>query len=103
MSATRVLRREGTPGDPANLPPMPASALQTRADRLAARIDGLAAALHESRVPDETAARLLSHASTAALQALTLELLLDPPAPLAASVDEPEPLPGVAVPVEAAA
>src|ERR1700745_1848860 len=43
MSATRVLRREGTPGDPANLPPMPASALQTRADRLAARIDGLAA------------------------------------------------------------
>jgi hypothetical protein len=82
---------------------MPASALQTRADRLAARIDGLAAALHESRVPDETAARLLSHASTAALQALTLELLLDPPAPLAASVDEPEPLPEVAVPVKAAA
>ncbi len=104
MSATRVLRREGTPGDSANLPPMPASDFQNRADGLAARVERLAAALHDSQVADETAARLLSHASTAALQALTLDLLLEPPAPVAAAADEPEPLAArVAVPVEAAA
>jgi hypothetical protein len=104
MSATRVLRREGTTGDSANLPPLPASALQSRADGLAARIDGLATALRESRIPDETAARLLSHASTAVLQALTLELLLEPPALVPAFAVEPDPLAArVPVPVEAAA
>ena len=83
---------------------MPASALQSRADGLAARIDGLATALRESRIPDETAARLLSHASTAALQALTLELLLEPPALVPAAAVEPEPLAArVPVRVEAAA
>ena len=83
---------------------MPTSGLQSRADGLAARIEGLAAALHESRVSEETAARLLSQASTAAVQALTLELLLDQREPAPAAADEPEPLAvRVAVPVEAAA
>jgi hypothetical protein len=83
---------------------MPTSGLQSRADGLAARIEGLAAALHESRVSEETAARLLSQASTAAVQALTLELLLDQREPAPAAPDEPETLTArVAVPVEAAA
>lgn len=55
-------------------------ALQERSERLAARIDALAAALHECGASEEAAARLLGHASTAVLQALTLELLLAPPA-----------------------
>jgi hypothetical protein len=83
---------------------MPAIGLQGRADGLAARLEGLAAALHASRVPEETAARLLSHASTAALQALTLELLLEEPEPAATGENGPEPLAArVVVPVEAAA
>ena len=83
---------------------MPASDFQNRADGLAESVERLAAALHDSQVADETAARLLSHASTAELQALTLDLLLEPPAPVAAAADEPEPLAArVAVPVEAAA
>jgi hypothetical protein len=53
--------------------------LQRRAEELTARVDALAAALRESGVPDETSARLLSHASAAVLQALTLELVLDEP------------------------
>jgi hypothetical protein len=77
---------------------------RAREKGLAACVEGLAAALRQSRVQDKTAARLLSHASTAALQALTLELLLEQPAPVAPAVDEPEPLAvRVAVPVEAAA
>ena len=51
--------------------------LQSRADALAARIEALAAALRASGVSDDTAGRLLSQASAAALQALTLELLLE--------------------------
>jgi hypothetical protein len=83
---------------------MPSSGLQSRADGLAARIEGLAAALHESRVSEETVARLLSQASTAAVQALTLELLLDRPEPAPTAADEPQVLAArVAVPVEAAA
>jgi hypothetical protein len=78
--------------------------LQSRADGLAALVEGLAAALHESPVPEETVARLLSQASTAALQALTLELLLEQPKPRAAAEEEPAALAArVAVPVEAAA
>jgi hypothetical protein len=50
---------------------------QSRADALAARVEALAAALRASGVPDETAEPLLSRASAAALQALTLELLLE--------------------------
>jgi hypothetical protein len=83
---------------------VPATSLQSRAEELSARVEGLARALQESRVPEETAARLLSRASTAALQALTLELLLEQPEPAAATVDEPAALAArVAVPVEAAA
>ena len=78
--------------------------MQSRADGLAALVEGLAAALLESRVAEETVARLLSQASTATLQALTLELLLDQPEPRAAAEDEPAALAArVAVPVEAAA
>jgi hypothetical protein len=83
---------------------MPADGLQSRADRLAARVEGLAVALHGSGVPEETAARLLSQASTAAVQALTLELLLERPEPTARAADEPPALAArVAVQVEAAA
>jgi hypothetical protein len=55
--------------------------LQQRADRLAASIEALAAALRASGVPDEASAQLLSQASAAALQALRLELLLERAAP----------------------
>ena len=51
--------------------------LQGRADRLAARVEALAAALHASGVPEEASAQLLSQASTAVLQALRLELLVE--------------------------
>jgi hypothetical protein len=53
--------------------------LQGRADSLAARVDALAAALRESGVSEETSTRLLSQASAAVLQALTVELLLEQP------------------------
>jgi len=83
---------------------MEASGLQGRADRLAACVEGLAAALHESCISEESASRLLSHASTAALQALTVELLLEHPEPAPDAADEPTALVArVAVPVEAAA
>jgi hypothetical protein len=83
---------------------MPATGLQGRADGLAARVEALAGALHESHVPEETTARLLSHASTAAIQALTLELLLEQPERASAAADETAALAArVPVPVEAAA
>jgi hypothetical protein len=55
--------------------------VQHRADRLAARVEALAAALHASGVPEDTSAQLLSQASAAVLQALSLELLLQQPSP----------------------
>jgi sulfur transfer protein SufE len=66
---------------------------QSRADGLAALVEGLAAALHAAGTREETAARLLSKASVAVLQALTLELLLEPPRAAAAAperVAEPQ-------------
>lgn len=64
--------------------------LQERSDRLAARVDAFAAALHECRAADDITARLLGHASAAVLQALTLELLLAPAAvPAAQPAEEP--------------
>jgi hypothetical protein len=104
MGVSRVLRREGTSGVSANLPPVPANGLQSRADGLAACVEGLAAALRESPISEESAYRLLSHASTAALQALTLELLLDQPRPAAVAADKPAALVALSVvPVKAAA
>ncbi|HLX32654.1 MAG TPA: hypothetical protein VKR79_07785 [Gaiellaceae bacterium] len=70
---------------------MPEAGLQERSERLAARVDALAAALHECGVPDEEAFRLLGHASTAVLQALTLELLFAPAAPEPAAAPAGEP------------
>lgn len=69
--------------------------LQDRSDRLAARVEALAAALHDCGAGEEAAARLLGHASTAILQALTLELLLAPAASsrVVEPVAEPAPLP----------
>jgi hypothetical protein len=58
--------------------------LQRSADRLAARVEALAEALHASGASEEASAQLLSQASAAALQALRLELLVDPPDGLAA-------------------
>jgi len=54
--------------------------LQQRSDRLAARVEALAAALRDSGVPDEASAELMSRASAAVLEALSLELLLERPA-----------------------
>jgi len=54
--------------------------LQQRSDRLAARVEALAAALRDSGVPDEASVELMSRASAAVLQALSLELLLERPA-----------------------
>lgn len=51
--------------------------LQSRADALAARVEALAAALSATGVSDETSARLLTQASTAALHALALEAVLE--------------------------
>jgi len=52
-------------------------------------MDALAAALHECGASEEAAARLLGHASTAVLQALTLELLLAPAPPAARPTEKP--------------
>lgn len=53
--------------------------LQRSADRLAARVEALAEALHAGGVPEEVSAELLSNASAAVLQALRLEVLVDHP------------------------
>jgi hypothetical protein len=52
--------------------------LQRRADGLAARVEALAEALQASGASEEASAQLLSQASAAALQALRLEVLVDP-------------------------
>jgi hypothetical protein len=54
--------------------------LQQRSDRLASRVEALAAALRDCGVPEETSAELISRASVAVLQALSLEVLLEQPA-----------------------
>jgi hypothetical protein len=64
---------------------VPDDELQRRADRLAARVEALAAALHASGAPEEASAQLLSQASAAVLQALSLELLVEQ------SAQRPEP------------
>lgn len=60
--------------------------LQRRADCLAARIEALADALQASGASEEASARLLSQASTAVLQALRLELMLNEPVEPAAAL-----------------
>lgn len=57
-------------------------ALQERSESLAAQVDALARALQESGVSAESASRLLASASTAVLNALTLESLLAPEPPV---------------------
>jgi hypothetical protein len=52
--------------------------LQRRADGLAARVEALAEALQASGASEEASAQLLSQASAAVLQALRLEVLVDP-------------------------
>src|SRR5215469_16778967 len=82
ICAPRVLRSERNVRPLREPAAMASDPLQSRADALAARIEALAAALRASGVSAETSERLLSQASAAALQALTLELLLeqaDPP------------------------
>lgn len=56
---------------------MPDDPLQRRADRLVERIDALADALRAGGVSEEASAELLSQASSAILQALRLELLVE--------------------------
>jgi len=56
---------------------MPDDPLQRRADRLVERIDALAEALRAGGVSEEASAQLLSQASSAVLQALRLELLVE--------------------------
>jgi hypothetical protein len=70
--------------------------LSERSGLLAARVDALATALQESGVDADAASRLLAAASSAVLQALTLDLLFDPAepvAPPAAPAVEPEATP----------
>jgi hypothetical protein len=57
---------------------MPDDPLQRRADRLVERVDALAEALRAGGVSEEASAELLSQASSAILQALRLELLVEP-------------------------
>ena len=76
-------------------------ALQERSERLAARVDALAAALNECGAEEEAAGRLLGYASTAVLQALTLELLLASPAVPAARSEEEEPAGAPSLPLAA--
>jgi hypothetical protein len=59
---------------------MEGDGLQQRSDRLAARVEALAAALRDSGVPEATSTELVSRASAAVLQALSLEVLLERPA-----------------------
>lgn len=67
-----------------------------RSERLAARVDALAAALRAAGVSDAASSRLLETASKAVLQALTLELLLAPAAAPASSAEPDTPaLPAV--------
>jgi hypothetical protein len=56
---------------------MPDDPLQRRADRLVERVDALAEALRAGGVSEEASAELLSQASSAILQALRLELLVE--------------------------
>jgi hypothetical protein len=60
--------------------------LQRRADGLAARVEALAEALRAGGVSEEASAELLSHASTAVLQVLRLELLVEE----SGAADEPQ-------------
>ena len=63
--------------------------LDERSQRLSDEVDALGRALRDAGVAPETAARLLETAATAALRALTLELLLAPTAAApAATVEE---------------
>lgn len=66
-------------------------ALQDRSERLASLIDALGAALRSSGVSEDATSRVLANASTAVLDALTLDLMLpdDVRAPVAAPVDKP--------------
>ena len=57
---------------------MPDDPLQRRADGLVERIDALAEALRAGGVSEEASAEVLSRASSAVLQALRLELLVEP-------------------------
>jgi hypothetical protein len=57
---------------------------QRRADGLAARVEALAQALEASGASEEASAELLCQASAAVLQALRLELLVEPRPRLAA-------------------
>jgi hypothetical protein len=56
---------------------MPDDPLQRRADRLVERVDAHAEALRAGGVSEEASAELLSQASSAVLQALRLELLVE--------------------------
>jgi hypothetical protein len=57
---------------------MPDDPLQRRADGLVERVDALAEALRAGGVSGDASAELLSQASSAILQALRLELLVEP-------------------------
>jgi hypothetical protein len=73
--------------------------LDERSRRLSERVDAFGRALAAAGVDADTSSRLLESAATAALNALTLELLLEPAAPPLAPVaghvpaETPEPAP----------
>lgn len=71
---------------------MSPGALQDRSERLASLVDELGAALRNSGVAEDAAARLLENASAAVLDALTLDLMLpdDSHVVAATPVEQPE-------------
>ena len=72
---------------------MDARSLDERSLRLSARVDALADALRDAGVAPDVRARLLETAATAALHALTLDLLLAP----AAAAPAPAPVEAISV------
>lgn len=56
---------------------------QQTSERLSARVEALASALRASGADPEAVSRLLGNAASAALQALTLDLLNEPAEPVA--------------------
>lgn len=87
-------RPEGASDASANLREVHARDLDERSRRLGDRVDAFARALSAAGVDADTASRLLETAATAALHALTLELLLEPDAAPVPAV------PGESAPVE---
>ncbi len=79
---------------------VPDEKLEERSERLLARLDALAAALAGGGVSDEAASRLLASASSAVLQALTLDELMAESSAVWITAPRPVPVAPAARPAE---